>query len=64
MKFNELDLNASETVTVGFLRNTIQKCSEEDHVQQVAYTTYHDGLTQICFSCGAVRTTIPEGDLQ
>jgi hypothetical protein len=40
------------------VRIQIQHCSDKGHVQQVAYSTYHDGLTQVCFSCGWVRTCI------
>jgi|AKVG01.1.fsa_nt_gi hypothetical protein len=41
-----------------YIRTRIQKCSDEDHVQQVAYSAYEDGLTQTCFTCDKVRTTI------
>ena len=34
-----------------------KKC-EGKHVQQVVYSTYHSGLTQICFGCKKIRTTI------
>lgn len=34
-----------------------QEC-EGKHLQQVVYSTFHDGLTQICFGCGKVRSTI------
>lgn len=46
------------------LRDVIQGCSDEDHVQQVAFSTYHDSLTQICFSCGTVRTEIREEEVE
>ena len=39
------------------VRKHIQSC-EGRHVQQVAYSTFHDGLTQICFTCRKIRTTI------
>ena len=35
----------------------IKKC-EGRHVQQIAYSSYHDALTQICFGCGVVRTSL------
>jgi len=39
------------------LRNQIKQC-EGKHRQQVVYSTYHDALTQICYDCKKVRTTI------
>lgn len=39
------------------LRKQIQGC-EGRHMQQVCYSTYHDALTQICYGCRCVRTTI------
>lgn len=39
------------------VRKHIQEC-EGHHMQQVAYSTFHDALTQICYGCGKVRTTI------
>ena len=35
----------------------IQKC-EGKHTQQAIYSTFHDGLTQICFGCRRIRSTI------
>lgn len=42
------------------LRNKIRECQRKEHTQQVAYSTYHDALTQVCFSCNKVRTNISE----
>jgi len=42
----------------------IQDCQENNHIQQVAFSTYHNALTQICFTCNWVRTSIKEGDLK
>ena len=39
------------------VREAIRRC-EGRHVQQVAYSTFMDTLTQVCFTCGCVRTTI------
>jgi len=47
-----------------FVREEIQTCSDGGHVQQVAYSTYHDALTQVCFSCETVRTSMSEDDLE
>ena len=39
------------------VRKHIQAC-EGKHMQQVAYSTFHDGLTQVCFGCKSIRTNI------
>ena len=41
-----------------YIRGCIRTCQQKGHIQQVAFSTYHDGLTQICFTCGEVRTSI------
>lgn len=43
--------------TIEEVRKHIQQC-ESRHIQQVAYSTFHDGLTQICFGCRAIRSTL------
>ena len=39
------------------VRNAIKLCQDIKHVQQVAYSTYHDCLTQVCFTCKTIRTS-------
>jgi hypothetical protein len=39
------------------VRARIQQC-EGRHVQQVAYSTFMDALTQICFTERVVRSTV------
>jgi hypothetical protein len=39
------------------VRKHIQNC-EGRHTQQAIYSTFHDALTQICYGCMKVRTTI------
>lgn len=39
------------------VRTRIQEC-EGRHPQQVAYSTFHDALTQICFGCKKIRSMI------
>jgi len=39
------------------VRKHIQDC-EGVHTQQVAYSTFHDSLTQICFGCQRIRSNI------
>ena len=41
-----------------FVRSHVKKCQMKNHIQQVAYSTYHDALTQICFTCNKIRTTL------
>jgi len=43
------------------VRKHIQEC-EGRHTQQAIYSTFHDALTQICFGCRAVRSTIYRGE--
>lgn len=43
--------------TVEEVRAAIQKC-EGHHVQQCAYSTFMDTLTQICFTEQVIRSTI------
>mgnify|MGYP003965924419 CR=1 FL=1 len=40
------------------LRDLIQVCQRQNHVQQVAFSTYHNCLTQICFDCKRIRTSM------
>ena len=39
------------------VRKHIQEC-EGRPTQQAIYSTFHDGLTQICFGCREIRSTI------
>jgi hypothetical protein len=45
------------------VRRFIKLC-EGIHTQQVVYSTYHNALTQICFSCEKVRTSLKEEDVK
>ncbi len=45
-----------------YIRGCIQTCERKKHLQQVAFSTFHDCLTQICFTCGVCRTSLPEAD--
>lgn len=42
----------------------IMRCQKLNHIQQVAFSTYHHALTQICFTCDRVRTSLKEEDLK
>lgn len=39
------------------VRRHIQEC-EGRHTQQAIYSTFHDALTQICFGCRKIRSTV------
>ena len=39
------------------VREHIKAC-EGLHPQQVAYSTFHDALTQICFGCRVIRSSL------
>jgi len=54
-----MKFNYQYVPTVEEVRKYIQSC-EGRHMQQVAYSTFHDGLTQICFGCGIIRSTLVE----
>ena len=45
------------------IKRNIKTC-EGRHVQQVAYSSYHDALTQICFGCDTVRTNLKVDDVK
>lgn len=44
------------------VRRFIKDCQINNHVQQVAYSTYHDCLTQVCFGCQKIRTSMGRED--
>lgn len=52
MKFEYEHVESQEEV-----RRHIRSC-EGKHTQQAIYSTYHDAITQICFGCLKVRSTI------
>jgi hypothetical protein len=43
--------------SIAAVREAIREC-EGKHVQQVAYSSFMDALTQICFTCRRIRGTI------
>ncbi len=45
------------------VEEVIKECQKEGHVQQVAFSTYHHALTQICFTCNMIRTSMKEKDI-
>ena len=47
-----------------YIRNCIRTCQEKKHIQQVALSTYHDAITQICFGCNECRTSISREEIR
>ena len=45
--------------TIEEVLKMIQSC-EGNHTQQIAYSSYHNALTQICFDCDCVRTNLKD----
>lgn len=43
--------------TMEAVRKHIQKC-EGRHTQQAVFSTFHDALTQVCYGCFKIRSTI------
>jgi len=52
-----MKLEFEQFATQGQVRSEIIKC-EGLHIQQIAYSSYHNALTQICFDCKKVRSNI------
>jgi len=46
-----------EKMSQNEMKKAIKSC-EGKHIQQVAYSSYHDALTQVCFGCRKVRTSL------
>lgn len=45
------------------IKKFIQEC-EGKHIQQISYSSYHDVLTQVCFGCKKIRTSLGEKDVR
>ena len=58
MKFEVIFCDNQEVV-----KNHIKLC-EGEHIQQIAYSSYHDALTQVCFNCKRIRTSLKEEDVK
>ncbi len=43
--------------TMEEVRQKIKNC-EGRHTQQAVYSTFHDALTQVCFGCRKIRSSI------
>lgn len=47
-----------------FVRDAIQNCQSWNHIQQAVFSSYYNALTQVCFTCDAVRTSLKKEDLK
>jgi len=56
MDFTYEHLDSQEEV-----RKHIQDC-EGRHTQQAIFSTFHDALTQVCFGCRKIRTSLKTYD--
>ena len=43
-----------------YVRGCIRACEKRKHLQQVAFSTFHNCLTQVCFTCNVCMTSLPE----
>ena len=53
----EVTFDYEQLESIDDVLKQIREC-EGQHSQQVAYSTFHDALTQICFGCWKIRSTI------
>ena len=49
-----------EYETQDYIQGCIKTCEGRKHLQQVAFSTIHNCLTQVCFTCNVCRTSLPE----
>lgn len=45
-----------------YIQGCITVCERRKHLQQVAFSTFHNCLTQVCFTCNICRTSLPEAE--
>ena len=62
-KYKSKFFNCEYSLSNRKLKSIIKRC-EGKHVQQIAYSSYHDSLTQICFGCRKIRTTMKESQVK
>jgi len=61
-KDNDMKFECEFLLLDSLVKGAIKEC-EGKHVQQIAYSSYHDALTQICFGCRKIRTSLKEEDV-
>lgn len=57
MRINALTFEYEYVSEQEEVRKHIKQC-EGKHTQQAIYSTFHDALTQVCFGCKKIRSTI------
>lgn len=57
MSNDKTQFEFQEYPTMDAVRAAIRGC-EGRHVQQVAFSSFMDTLTQICFTCTCIRSTV------
>lgn len=55
MKENDIYFEYEYLDTMEEVRQAVQEC-EGHHSQQIAYSSFHDCLTQVCFGCRKIRS--------
>lgn len=51
-------LEVRHYILISKLHEQIQRCKNAGDLQVVSYSAHYGALTQVCFTCGMVRTTI------
>jgi hypothetical protein len=54
---SELLFKYEQLPNIEAVHQEIMKC-ESVHTQQAIYSTFHGALTQVCFGCQKIRSTI------
>ena len=54
---NKIIFEYEQLPTIEDVHKQIKNC-EGKHSQQIAFSSFHDALTQICFGCRKIRSTI------
>lgn len=49
---------------VNIIEKFIKRCNGNNHIQQTSYSENHQALTQICFTCKVVVTSMKKEDVQ
>jgi hypothetical protein len=49
-----------ERFPLEYVQTFIRNCEGNKHIQQVAYSSYQEAFTQICFTCEKVRSNLQE----
>lgn len=57
LNMNNTTFEFQHLPSVEEVRQAIIKC-ESRHTQQCAYSTFHDALTQVCFGCKKIRSSL------